>query len=78
MKLDPRRYSPKSFKMAGITWMIQAGVSQAEVNAAADHAQGGRSSYLYQDTRLRTNPAVVAATTAFNATAQSLGSAFRR
>jgi len=76
--LDPKRYSPKSFKMAGITWMIQAGVSQAEVNVAADHAKGGGSSFHYQDTRVHTNPLVVAATTAFNASAQSLGGAFRK
>ena len=42
--LDPKRFSPKSFQMAGITWRMQAGVSQAEVNTAADHAQGGGSS----------------------------------
>ena len=78
LDLDPKRYSPKSFKMAGITWMVQAGVSQAEVNVAADHAKGGGSSFHYQDTRVHTNPLVVAATTAFNASAQSLGGAFRK
>ena len=78
MGLNPKRFSTKSFKMAGITWMIQAGVPQAEVNTAADHAQGGSSSFHYQDTRVHTNPLVVASTTAFNAEAQSIGSAFRK
>ncbi len=49
-----------------------------EVNTAADHAQGGSSSFHYQDTRMRTNPLVMGATTAFNAEAQSIGSAFRK
>ena len=78
LHLDSNRFSPKSFKMAGITWLIQAGVSQTEVNSAADHAQGGSSSFHYQDTRVHTNPLVVAATTAFDAEAQSIGSVFRK
>ncbi len=55
---NPLLVSRKGFKMAGITWMISAGVSQADVNKAADHSQKGSSSYHYQDVRVTINLAV--------------------
>ena len=74
---NPLRYSPKSFKMAGITWMISAGVSQADVNKAADHSQKGSSSYHYQDVRVTINPLAVAGDTTFGQGGVFPGDAFR-
>ena len=77
MNLDPTRYSTKSFKMAAITWMIQAGISQRDVNKAMDHSQKGSSSFHYQDVNANPNPFAIIGDTTFNLQTQASGNAFR-
>jgi len=77
MNLDPTRYSTKSFKMAAITWMIQAGVSQHAVNKAMNHSQKGSSSFHYQDVNTALNPFAIIGETNFSLQTQASGNAFR-
>ena len=46
--LNPDHYSTSSFKRAGISLMIMAGVDQSVVNAASGHSQKGNSNVKYQ------------------------------